>query len=456
MTLINPKFIPESSGLYLVGGCVRDLLLGRPTTDYDLAAKGDAEKIAGAIASAAGSRVVVMGGAGKCVYRIVTDEGNYDVSDIKGPDIKSDLLRRDFTVNAMAVNTITGELIDPAGGRKDLSGRLIRMVWPGAFDEDSLRLLRALRMAAVLNFSIDSETLAALSSRSEKIAETAGERVREEWIKMLQSPFSAKLINMAESTGLLYGIFPELRQLKGCPQNRHHRFDAFEHTIAVYRVLEKMLHENRPFMYSGCKNTDLLNSAGGIGLIKHAALLHDIGKPMTRSVDDKGDIHFYNHDSAGANMVRDINLRLRFSNRENNYTFFLVKNHLRPLFLFILQKADKLKTKTVTRFFIRTAPLSPDLLLMATADFAGKDSYAADEFTDFAQNLIRQYLNQHLPASRRPRLITGRDLIEIYSLTPSPLFSEILEKIEEMRLAGLLKNRDQALEYTEKLLQRKG
>ncbi|MGM0787468.1 MAG: HDIG domain-containing metalloprotein [Thermodesulfobacteriota bacterium] len=456
MAFINPKFIPDKSGIYLVGGCVRDRLIGRPTADFDLAVEADARETAESIASASGRRVVVMGEKEKRIYRVVTKDATYDVCLIKGADITEDLLSRDFTINAMAVNTQTHELIDPAGGRDDLWGSVVRMVSPEAFERDPLRMLRAFRIAAALGFAIDPETLEAISRGPERIVQTAGERIRDEWLRMLETPFSAELVGLAKRCGLLFAIFPELSRLEGCIQNSYHCFDAFEHTMAVYRSLEKMLHQERPGIYPGRKNRDLLGFAGSPGLAKHAALLHDVAKPVTRSVDEKGRVHFYRHERLGAQMVSEINLRLRFSNVENSYTSFMVKNHLRPLFLFILHERGRLQPKTRTRFFIKTSPWTPDLLMLFAADSMGKDPSASGRFEKFIKNLVYQYFTDHLPASRQSRLITGRDLIEHFGLTPSPAFKTILEKVEEMRLAGLLKNRDQALRFTAELLEKHG
>ncbi len=458
MTLINQKFIPElvprGPGIYLVGGCVRDLLLGRQTNDFDLAVKGDAESFALGMASAAGRRAVAMGQGDKRVYRIAAGYESYDISGIKGPDIVSDLLSRDFTVNAMAVNTANRELIDPSGGRTDLKERLLRMVCPEAFDSDPLRLLRAFRIAGSLEFRLDAETLEAISRRSGKIVQTPGERIREEWLRMLKNRHSAKMIDLAERTGLLGSMFPEINSLKGCAQGGHHRFDVFDHTMDVYKAAELMLHENRPRLVSDRKNMSLSTFAGRPEIVKHAALFHDIGKPATLSIDEKGDIHFYNHDSEGAKMIHEINRRLRFSNPEDRYTFFLVKNHLSPLFLYIIYKRGKLRPETVARFFLRTAPLTPDLLMLAAADKSGKQKGGANGFMDFIKTILHHYITSHLPAMQRTRLITGHDLIEEFGLEPSPVFSKILARVEEMRLAGLLKNREQAIGFTAELLKK--
>ncbi|MCF8035371.1 MAG: HD domain-containing protein [Desulfobacteraceae bacterium] len=454
MILINPKFLPRKPGIYLVGGTVRDWMIGRPTADYDLAVTGDPAGVAESIAAAAGRRVVVMGRPGQCVYRIVTGTETYDVSAIQGKDITNDLLRRDFTINAMGLHVKTEEIIDPACGRKDLAERLVRMVAPGAFDADPLRLLRAFRMAAVLDFSVEHQTLAAIARRPQKIAGVAGERIREEWLKLLKTPDSTDLLWQMHQSGLLEALIPELGELRGCTQNQHHRADAFEHTMQVCQRLEQMLRENAPALSPDRENRYLQADPENLVLIKHAALIHDIGKPRCKTADEHGGIHFYGHETGGAEMAREINRRMRFSNADNEYVVFLVKNHLRPLFLYLLHRQAKLRSETVSRFFMKTAPWTPELLLLAAADMAGKKESDGSGFADFARMLLSEYANEHLPAARRPPLITGRDLIEEFGLTPSPQFARILRQVEEKRLAGNLENREQALAFVKKNLEK--
>lgn len=454
MILINPKFLPRKPGIYLVGGTVRDWMIGRPTADYDLAVAGDPAEVAESIAAAANSRVVLMGRSGQCVYRIVAGSETYDVSAIQGKDITVDLLRRDFTINAMGLHVKTEEIIDPAGGRKDLAEGLVQMVSPGAFDADPLRLLRAFRMAAVLDFSVAHQTLTAISRRPQKIAGIAGERIREEWLKLLESEDSAGLLWQMHQTGLLEALIPELGELRGCTQNQHHRADAFEHTMQVCQGLEQMLHENAPALSRDRENRHLPADPENLPLIKHAALIHDIGKPRTKTVDEHGGIHFYRHDAAGGEMAREINRRMRLSNAESQYVVFLVKNHLRPLFLYLLHQQAKLRSQTVSRFFMKTAPWTPDLLLLAAADMTGKKESAGAGFTEFAQMLLGRYVNEHMPAARQSPLITGHDLIEEFGLAPSPRFARILRQVEEKRLAGSLESREQALAFVEKILEK--
>ena len=454
MNLINLKFLPCRPGIYLVGGTVRDRMIGRPTADYDLAVTGNPAEVADAIAAAAGRRVVIMGRADQRVYRIVTGTETYDVSAVQGKNITDDLLRRDFTINAMGLHVKTGEIIDPAGGGKDLADHRVRMVSEEALDIDPLRMLRAFRMAAVLEFSIEHQTLTAIARRPQKIAGVAGERIGAEWRKLLESPDSVALLRQIHQTGLLKALIPELGELRGCTQNRQHRADAFDHTMMVCQGLEQMLHKNTPALSAERENMHLPASPAFLPLIKHAALIHDIGKPRCKTTDEHGDIHFYGHEKKGAEMARDINRRMRFSNADNEYVFFLVRNHLRPLFLYLLHQQAKLRPETVSRFFMKTAPWTPDLLLLAAADMADKRESEASGFTEFARMLLNRYINEHAPAARRCPLITGCDLIEEFGLTPSPQFARILRQVEEKRLAGSLENRQQALAFVKKNLEK--
>ncbi|MBS0014396.1 MAG: HD domain-containing protein [Desulfobacterales bacterium] len=459
--MINTKFlpqpllsqIPQQSGTWLVGGSVRDQLLCRPFADWDLAVEHDPAGLARAIAEAEGSRVVVLGKKKQIIHRVVSAGRIFDIAAIQGQTISEDLLRRDFTVNAMALSLPAGRLIDPAGGRNDLERQVIRMTGKKVLDDDPLRLLRAFRMAAILGFSIDPETLAAVSEKAGQIRQVAGERIRDEWQKILRTPDSAQWISLMDQAGLLGSLFPEIEALKNCGQNRHHEFDVFDHTMAVYKGLEQMLHQNRPALTPNQTNKQLLSMPAATELLKHAALLHDIGKPQTRTADNQGRIHFYHHPGAGAQMAGQICRRLKFSCADAGYVTFLIHHHLRPLFLYRAQQREALTTRAVTRFFIKTRPRTPDLLLLAAADMTGKKEHADTQFMDFAAGLLQRYFTRHLPARQRPRLLKGHDLIHELGLCPSPLFATILDRVEEGRLAGDITSRDQALELARKIVE---
>jgi poly(A) polymerase len=193
------------------------------------------------------------------------------------------------------------------------------------------------------------------------------------------------------------------------------------------------------------KNKELVRAPGGVFLIKHAALLHDVGKPQVKSEDDKG-IHFYGHEKKGAEMVSSISARLGFSTSWQKYVSFVVLHHLRPLYLYKAANEGRSKSEARTRFFIRTDPHTTDILLLSTADMLGKEkAEGISGFEAFARETVEAYSDSFLPESRNPRLLNGHDLMVIFGLKPSPAFSEIIGRIELQRLSGRVTNREEAL-----------
>lgn len=473
MNHFNLNFIPEKNGVHLVGGCVRDALMGHNPEDFDIVVDGDAVSIAEEIATRTGTRVIELGKTGKKIYRVQSETAIFDVSPLKGNTLTGDLRQRDFTINAIAIDLCTRKIIDPTGGRDDIKKKIVRMTTVHAFRDDPLRLLRAFRIAAGLGFTLDSGTMEEIRRNASAITAVAGERIREEWIRLLGMPDSVDALRDMSQAGLLAAIFPELAALKNCSQNEHHEFDVLEHTLAVYHRLETLLHQDRPRLSNHFSNIELAGggkppgsslrtetAAHGAVLLKHAALLHDIGKPSTRKTDAKGNVHFYGHETAGYFMVRTISDRLRFSSRWKNHASFLVRHHLRPLFLYIAQSKGRKKNLARTRFFLRTDPFSPDLILLFAADMMGKKKAPAGsceppEVMEFARALLSDYFDGFLPKRQSSPPISGRDLMACFGLRPSPLIAEILEKVERQYLAGYITDKTDALSFAENYLRSK-
>ncbi len=473
MNHFNLNFIPAKNGVYFVGGCVRDVLMGNNPEDFDIAVDGDTVSVADEIAARAGTRVIALGKPGKTIYRIHSETTIIDVSPLKGKTVAADLEQRDFTVNAMAIDVCTQEIIDPAGGRDDIKKKIVRMTTAHVFRDDPLRLLRAFRIAAGLGFTLDTGTTEEIRRNASAITAVAGERIREEWIRLLGMPDSADALRHMNQTGLLTAIFPELTALKNCSQNEHHEFDVLEHTLAVYDRLETLLHRDSPRLSDHFSNIGLTGGGNPSGpsritqtdahaaaLLKHAALLHDIGKPETRKIDAKGKVHFYGHETAGFFMVRAVCDRLRFSSSWKNYVSFLVRHHLRPLFLYIAQSKGRKKNLARTRFFLRTDPYSPDLILLFAADMMGKKKGTAEscdppDMIEFARVVLSEYFDGFRPKRKFSPPISGRDLTACFGLRPSPLIAEILEKVELQYLAGYITDKTEALRFAENYIRSK-
>jgi len=467
MIQINPNIIPKTKGAYIVGGSVRDLLLELSPNDYDIAVLGNPEQFAKNIASKISGRIVRMGKPGSAsggIIRVVSGDKIFDISSINDASIEEDLNKRDFTINAIAYSLSSGRIIDPLGGIQDLVEKKIRMVSKQAFIKDPIRMIRAYRICASLNFNINPQTVSAIKRDAKLIKNSAGERIRTELFKILQSYKAYYYLSQMADVGLLREIFPELDALKGCMQNRYHSYDVFEHTMKAFCCLEKILNdysEYIPKIYN--QNIKQLSKNKGY-LLKLAILLHDIGKPAALSINSQGNIHFYGHGKKGADIANKISKRLKLSTNERYYIDFIVRNHIRPLFLFISHQKKVLTKKGITRFFIKCGDNVPALLLHTIADVQGKGDkedvrpvYVQrtgrdTAFIEFAKAMLHDFFSDFMPGIIKPPLITGYDLIHEFGLTPSPLFKKILKIVQEERLSDKINTRQEALRLAKKIL----
>jgi poly(A) polymerase len=451
-----PCKLPESrEPAYLVGGSVRDLLRNRTPEDYDIVVPDNPESYARQLAVIHRSRAIKLGKAEKRIFRVVGQDAVYDISRVKGDSLAEDLMQRDFTVNAMAYDTRSGDIIDVTNGRQDLIAGQVRMISPSIFDQDPVRLLRAFRMTGQLGFGIEKRTLGMIQKKKHLISQAAGERIREEWFGILkQKSTTAPLADMA-GTGLLAALFPELQGLAELKQNQYHEFDGLTHTLKTIDHLENQLDRlDRSFPQSAEAMNRVLNRHRRITL-KCAAVLHDMGKPAAASTDEKGRRHYYGHEKVGARMAEKIGQRLRFSNQERKSITLIVRRHLRPLFLFNQAHGKKVSSRARVRFFLACGPLVPDIVLHAVADSRGKTAEPSprhQEFLRFGDTLLREYFTRFQIIKKAPRLLNGHDLIRVFGLSPSPVFSSVLKQVEEARIAGEIDNRADALSLAAQLL----
>lgn len=456
MIQFDSSLFPKTEGAYIVGGSVRDLLLDRSPTDYDIAVSENPEQLAKKMAATIKGRLVKMGKHGQMIFRVVSSDHIFDIASLNGESIADDLNKRDFTINAMAFDLKSGKIIDCLGGIKDLADKKIRMVSRDVFKKDPVRLIRAYRIGACLDFEIEPHTVSAIRNQSRQIQNSAAERVRTEFFKMLDSPKSHTFLSQMADTQLLTAIFPELGALKGCFQNRYHQFDVFEHTLRAYHHLETILNDVRKFLPETSIHMSEWVDESRTSWLKCAMLLHDIGKPLKRTVAPDGNAHFFGHSRKGADMALNIGKRLRFSTREKRFIDFIIRNHIKPLSLFLAHQSNTLTSKGKTRFFMKCGPDTAYLLLHAMADFMGKsDDHNKKKdmaFTSFLKGLIQAFFSDFKPRSSEPPLITGDDLIDEFGLTPSPLFKKLLNRIKEATLSNRVQNRQEALRLAKQML----
>ena len=458
MIPLDSKIFPETRGAFIVGGSIRDLLCGREPVDYDVAVLGDPVKFARRIESSTNGRLVELGKAGQMIIRVVSENHIIDVSSIKEASIEKNLQARDFTINAMAYDLSSNRLIDPVGAQRDLKNKTIRMVSKDIFKRDPVRLLRAYRIAAEFQFEIESQTTAAIQRQASLIQQSAGERVRAEFFKILQCPACHPYLGQMADNALLFAFLPELAALKQCRQNRHHQFNLFDHTLRAFFHLEDLLGPNQKLLIANGQPAARQIAEAHSPLLKFSILLHDVAKPAVQTMSRDGKRHFYGHERQGAQMAEMICRRLKCSNRDTDKIHFLVRHHVRPRSLFTALHEQKAGPRAVTRFFMKCAEHFPDLLIIAAADMLGKKALPNERstaFTAFLNQLMVDFENNFKPRTSNPRLITGHDLTAEFELEPSPLFKKILARVEEEQLSRNDMTRRKALALVRRLIRDK-
>ena len=450
--------------VYLVGGTVRELALGRTAPDLDLAVSAQTLDLARDLAAALEGTFVLLD-EGEGTARVVWQKEILDLAAFRAPTLEGDLQARDFTVNALALKleAVLGEepltLIDPWGGLPDLAQGLIRVVRPQNFQEDPLRLLRAYRFAATHGFRLTPETGAAIPSYLQDFSRVAGERVRQELFILLAAPRAAPILEEMDRTGLLTQVFPECADLKGVEQDGFHHLDVFRHSLQTVAYLEEVLAA--PKNYFGAlaeKLARYLRPPFQAVLLKLAALFHDAGKPQVQDRRTSPDRYtFYYHERVGVEIFTGAALRLRFSQAEIKTVTRLISLHMRPFLLLPAFREGELTPRALGRLVRAARPDLPGLFALAMADsLAGqgpqKPADSETVLADLADAAYR-FLKERLePQERGPRLLTGHDLIKVLGLTPGPRFREILTAVEEAQWEGVIHSRQEALELARSLL----
>ena len=456
-------------GVYLVGGTVRDLLLGRLAADLDLTVCCHARAWARELANSCGGTFVELG-RDEDAARVVYQGESIDFSSFRAGAVTIDqeLELRDLRINAMAValDPLLADhqcspdtrlaLIDPLGGREDLVRRRIRLCAPRAILDDPLRLVRVFRFAASLDFTIDQETLVQVRSRADRIERVAVERVSHELDLIMATPRAHAAFAAMAETGLLFEIIPELLPGVGMEQPASHHLDVFAHLLEALAQMETILaHPDN--LYPGRDEIHAwLASEQHRRQVKWAALLHDVGKPATYGInEDKGGrITFYYHDHRGADMVREIGARLRWPLEDSDQISHLVRLHMRPFFLANDQRQGRLTLKACLRLVREAGEALPGLFLVAMADaLAGKGEGSPEQMEqELAQlygRLVQVWQERVQPVQNAKPLLTGHDLMDELGLQPGPFMGEILTRLQHARMEGRIATRSEALALAE-------
>lgn len=449
----------QSVDAYLVGGLVRDQLLGRPLRDIDLAIDGDAVELARQFADLHGGAFYLMDEEHN-VARVIFEDTYIDFAQLRGT-LREDLSTRDFTINAMARQLGSNELSDPFHGQKHLQQRQICAVTDDVFTNDPVRLLRAIRLAGELGFTLGAHTDKLMCRDAHLLAFASMERVRDELFKILALDNHVAVLRLADSVGVLGALLPELAALKGMTQYAPHVFDAFEHTLRVADELELVQTRGYTEVANGEFVPELQAHAAHIvssgraraPLLRLGALLHDIGKAVTRTESETGTIHFYGHDSLGAEMAAAVARRLRLSNDEVEIVTRVVACHLRPT---LLENEGRVTNRAAHRFYREAGDAGIDVCILALADRRG--TYAPHGYGEndvrvraVCARLLDVYFRGHATIVAPPLLVDGRSLMNELGLEPGRRVGELLEAIREAQAAGEVTTREDAFAFARKI-----
>ena len=473
--------IAQDESVFLVGGAVRDALLGIASHDFDFALPQGAIECARHVANALGAAFYVLDEDFEAARVIVpASTGVRDVLDFcsfRGPDLPADLAGRDFTIDAMAYDLHKKTILDPLGGGNDLRSRVLRACTDRSVDDDPVRLLRAIRLAAALDLKIEANTRRAMKEAASLLPRISAERQRDELFKILGGPRPDAALRALEILGVFPFLLPELPALKGVAQPAPHVHDVWDHTLSVVHHLDGILAAldvdssavredglitgvltGRLGRYREQFAGHLLRSMnpdrGARSLLFFAALYHDVAKPSARTEDPDGRIRFLGHEQLGADVAASRCRGFKLSNDEIGHIRGLVAHHMR---FAVMAKRMEVggevpSGKAIHRFFRETGQAGVELILLGLADLRGVRGVALTEgawlsYVETARILLEHYWERPQESVAPPPLMNGADVMHEYDLQAGPVVGEMLQAIREAQAAGEVTTQDEALAF---------
>ena len=440
---------------FLVGGAVRDALLGRGGADLDVTVPSGALDLARRLADRLGGVVVPLDDE-RGTARVLAPAGRVDLADFRAPSLDEDLAARDFTVNALAValrplvRAGRAPIVDPTGGLADLRARRLRLAGPRALEDDPVRALRAVRLEQALGFRLVPASARAIRAAAPALARASAERRREELLAWLALSRAAAALRSADRLGVLAVLMPEVEAMRATPQPAPHRFDVLEHSLRAVAAADLLVARAAALAPFGEDLAAHLAQTLGGGVsrgqvLKLAALLHDVAKPETRRVEGRR-VHFFGHDVVGAGRVRAIGRRFRLPGAAVDVLERLVRHHLRPMHL---AASATLTPRARWRVYRDLGPDTRDLLLLVLADAAAVRGQSPLRLWPRAR-LLRELMAgwaEQAQAAAAPPLVRGGDVMARFGLAPGPEVGRLLERAREAQDLGVVRTRDEALAF---------
>lgn len=420
-------------GCILVGGCVRDLLLGRSPADYDAVVTGDLSEAARDFARRSAQKVINLGNNRYRLLRVAGAGLQVDFVPLNGVDFAEDLRSRDFTINAMAFEPATRRFFDLCEGLRHLEQRLIVITHPDVFTDDALRLLRAFRFAGALEYTIDAATMTAIRAHVHLAAQPAAERILTEFTKLLEVPHATAQLRAMADSGVLFALFPELRDMKAHRANNFSDITAMEHTLRVVACLEGLLGNPGAILPAAALAQPEFRMVQNDPMVwfrlKLAALLHDVGKPLSRTQGTDGRVHYYGHENIGAATAEAVCRRLHCSNRDTLLVSRYIGAHMKALTMFNNHLQARRHVHKRAAFYLDHESLLPELFYIFLADALSKRDTLKPGYLEFIVDLALDYVDIYLPRRLRPLPLEGHKIRELLK-PPAYMMSGILRELK--------------------------
>jgi len=451
----------NNQDIFLVGGAIRDLYLNLPmNNDFDFLVKSNVRSIASDFSKLCKGSFFCLDKMRNYYRVVINDPDEYhtiDFSPILNGDINSDLLGRDFSINSIALglsDIFENKLlmpIDPTGGLNDFENRIIRASSHTAFNHDPVRILRAVRFARKLNFSIESHTLNLIKENMKSLLNCSWERIRSEFFKILDIPNIPQSLSTLDQLGILPLMIPEIESLKGLEQGMHHDYELWEHSLKTVYFTETILLNMKTHFPQFDEHLDkyfqqeLEIDIQRKHLLSFIALLHDIGKPLTKSTKNN-QVHFYHHDRVGAKINQEIASRFKLGRKTTRIITTSILYHMR---LINYRSTKHITQRAMYRFFRDLGDASFDTLVLIYADKMAASKSPTDNnehlsIRALANNLMDYYFQEY---SKSPpeSLLTGNEIMEILALKPGKKIGELITLIEEAEREGRITTREEAI-----------
>lgn len=445
----------QNAEIYLVGGTVRDFYLGNENFDKDIIVdKVNPEKFALMLAEKLDATYIPLDEENKIYRLVLKDKINYiDVAAMMGDSIEDDLMRRDFTINSIAVNLKSLDIIDVNKGIVDLKHKKIKHISEQNFVDDPLRLLRAFRFNSMLAFELDNELIDIIKKHVLELHSCSVERINYELLKLFSGEDADVALLQMDETGLLKEILPIIEELKKIPSNSHHHLDLFFHSIETVKQVQLLYstscHEVRAHLdrvdFGGCSR---------LAQLKLAAFLHDIGKPKTWTIEEGTGRHrFIKHDDIGSKMCVSLLKKDKFSKKQINYVVKMVKYHIYPSHVIC---SPELNDKIYMRFVRKMEDDAIDIIILATADrLSARGPAITEEIVQKniagLNKLLEYYLNIKDTLEPLPKLLSGDEIMKILKIAPSKELGNIIKALTEAQLSGDVFTIDDATAFIKKI-----